>query len=98
MNKNRPLSLSSLHDGSLILDSQEIKHICNDVGLDMDENNITGLVVYLDESGADYKMAYVTESDAPYSLTAIYRPLPYYREFPNYSPNLPVYWKWFIYF
>jgi hypothetical protein len=97
MDKNRALSLNHLDDGILLTDSQEIQAVCENVGIVADELGITGIVVYLDESGADYKMVYLSESSAPYAFDAIYHPLPYYRE-GAYHPNLPVYWKWFIYF
>lgn len=98
MDKNRALNLNQLDEGTLSLDSAEILAICENVGLNPDiAEDITGAVIFLDESGADYKMIYLTESNAPYAFDAVYHPLPYYRE-GQYNPNMPIYWKWFVYF
>jgi hypothetical protein len=98
MNKNRALPLNHLDDGTFIQDTAEILAICENVGLSPEiAEDITGAVIYLDESGADYKMIYLSESNAPYAFDAVYHPLPFYRE-GNYNPNMPIYWKWFIYF
>jgi len=98
MNPNRPLPLASLQDGVFTVDSSEILAICEAVGLMPDiAEDITGIVLYMDDSEADYKMVYLTESSRPYDLTSVYVPLPYYR-MGGYNAMLPQYWQWATYF
>ena len=75
---NIPLSELQGDDFELITDSQEIAELCRYFVGVISPDNITGAVVSIDEYEADYSEVYVTESNRPFDLNAIYHPLSYY--------------------
>lgn len=80
-----------LSNTELILDSQEIYHVLDCLGLLAYQNDITGIYLVLGEG--DYLAVFITESTRPYEIDTLYHPLPYYKEEGKDYSKYPSYWS-----
>jgi hypothetical protein len=76
------------------MDSQDIKTVCEFVGLDEEyKKDITGVVVVLKDG--EYLAVWLSESNRPYALSSTYHPLPYYLSdnLKKFQQHLAGYWQ-----
>jgi hypothetical protein len=86
-------NLGEYESDYLALDSQEIEGYLESVSFpDEYRKDITGVCVL--SGDCEHVALWLTESNRPYDINAIYHPLPYYiTEEMKSSKHLPDYWK-----
>lgn len=67
---------AALPDHTLVTDSQDVRAVCDSVGVNMDANGITGALVVVGEG--EYEDVWLTDNSRPFDNNANYHPPAYF--------------------